>query len=55
MRDTVRYAVGFGPFGDVAHRLFVARDVAAIFDHRARVLGPLLAADLAARRAPAGS
>jgi len=44
MRDTVRYAIGFGPFGDVSHRAFVARDVAAIFDHRARVLGPLLAA-----------
>ena len=48
MRDTVRYAIGFGPFGDVAHRAFVARDVAAIFDHRARVLAPLLAAHLAA-------
>jgi hypothetical protein len=54
MRDTVRYAIGFGPFGDLAHRAFVARDVAAIFDHRARVLGPLLAADVARRAAPGG-
>jgi len=54
MRDTVRYAIGFGPFGDLAHRAFVARDVAAIFDHRARVLGPLLAADVARRAVPAG-
>jgi len=51
MRDTVRYAIGFGPLGELAHRLFVGRDVAAIFDHRAQVLGPLLAADVAKRRA----
>ncbi len=42
MRDTVRYAVGFGPLGELANRLLVARDVAAIFDHRARAIGPLL-------------
>ena len=35
MRDEVRYAIGFGPLGALAHRLFVARDVAAIFDFRA--------------------
>jgi ligand-binding SRPBCC domain-containing protein len=34
MRDVVRYALPFGPLGAVAHRLFVARDLAAIFDHR---------------------
>jgi ligand-binding SRPBCC domain-containing protein len=34
MRDTVRYAIGFGPFGAVAARAFVHRDVAAIFDFR---------------------
>jgi hypothetical protein len=32
--DTVRYAIGFGPLGELANRLFVARDVAAIFDFR---------------------
>ena len=34
MRDIVRYAIPFGPLGDVAHRLFVQRDVEAIFDFR---------------------
>ena len=34
MRDTVRYALPYGPLGQVAHRLFVARDLAAIFDVR---------------------
>src|SRR3954447_2998558 len=30
MRDTVRYAIGFGPLGDLAHALFVRRDVEEI-------------------------
>ena len=34
MRDTVRYALPFGPLGTVAHRLFVKRDVERIFDYR---------------------
>jgi ligand-binding SRPBCC domain-containing protein len=34
MRDTVRYAIGFGPFGALAARAFVHRDIAAIFDFR---------------------
>jgi ligand-binding SRPBCC domain-containing protein len=34
MRDTVRYALPLGPLGAAAHRLFVRRDLAAIFDHR---------------------
>ena len=34
MRDTVRYALPFGPLGEVAHRLFVRRDVERIFDYR---------------------
>jgi ligand-binding SRPBCC domain-containing protein len=34
MRDTVRYALPFGPLGALAHRLLVARDLAAIFDFR---------------------
>jgi ligand-binding SRPBCC domain-containing protein len=42
MTDTVRYAIGLGPFGDLAHRLFVGRDVASIFDHRARVVPALV-------------
>ena len=35
MRDTVRYAVGFGVLGEIARRAVVARDVAAIFAFRA--------------------
>jgi ligand-binding SRPBCC domain-containing protein len=34
MRDTVRYALPFGPLGAVAHRLLVQRDLARIFDFR---------------------
>jgi ligand-binding SRPBCC domain-containing protein len=43
MRDRVRYAVGFGPLGELAHRLLVRRDVEAIFDFRAREIPGLLA------------
>lgn len=53
MTDTVRYSVGFGPAGALAQRLFVDRDVAAIFDYRASVIGPLLAADIERRAAAA--
>lgn len=34
MRDIVRYAMPFGPLGEVAHRLFVRRDLERIFDFR---------------------
>lgn len=34
VRDTVRYALPLGPLGEAAHRLFVARDLRAIFDYR---------------------
>ena len=34
MRDIVRYALPYGPLGQLAHRLLVARDLAAIFDFR---------------------
>ncbi|PTL54915.1 SRPBCC family protein [Paraconexibacter algicola] len=51
MTDTVRYAIGFGPLGDLAHTLFVRRDVEAIFEHRARVTPALVAADIARRAA----
>jgi len=43
MTDTVRYAIGFGPLGEVAHRLFVRRDLHAIFDFRREAIVPLLA------------
>jgi ligand-binding SRPBCC domain-containing protein len=38
MRDTVRYAIGFGPIGDLVHRLVVRRDLEAIFDYRAAAI-----------------
>ena len=34
MRDTVRYALPFGPLGEIAHRLLVRRDLERIFDYR---------------------
>jgi ligand-binding SRPBCC domain-containing protein len=34
MRDTVRYAIGLGPLGELAHRLVVRRDLEAIFAFR---------------------
>ena len=43
MRDTVRYAVGFGVAGEVVRRAVVARDVAAIFAFRAERVPGLVA------------
>ena len=34
MTDTVRYALPFGPLGELAHRLLVKRDLERIFDFR---------------------
>ncbi len=42
MRDEVRYALPFGRLGDLARRLFVGRDVEAIFDFRAKRILELL-------------
>ena len=50
MVDTVRYSVGYGPAGELAWKLFVKGDVEEIFDYRASVIGPLLAADIERRR-----
>jgi ligand-binding SRPBCC domain-containing protein len=44
MRDTVRYAVGFGALGELARRTLVARDVEAIFAYRAERVPDLVAA-----------
>lgn len=38
MRDRVRYALPYGPLGEVARRLFVARDLERIFDFRERAV-----------------
>jgi ligand-binding SRPBCC domain-containing protein len=42
MRDTVRYSLGFGELGELAHRLLVRRDLDAIFDFRERRVPALL-------------
>jgi hypothetical protein len=42
MRDTVRYAIGFGALGRLAARAFVHRDVASIFVHRREAVDALL-------------
>ena len=44
MRDTVRYAIGFGPFGEVARRAVIERDLDAIFAFRAERVPALVAA-----------
>lgn len=38
IRDAVRYALPFGPMGEVAHALFVRRDLNAIFAYRERAI-----------------
>lgn len=38
MRDTVNYAIGFGPIGDLAHRLFVKQKLRKIFGYRREIL-----------------
>ena len=42
MTDTVRYAIGWGPFGELAARAFVHRDVQGIFDFRREAVVPAL-------------
>ena len=44
MRDAVRYGIGFGALGDLAHRTLVRRDLEAIFDFRARTVPALVQA-----------
>jgi ligand-binding SRPBCC domain-containing protein len=51
MRDTVRYALGFGPVGELAHRALVRRDLDAIFDFRAQRVPALLGRATATERA----
>ena len=38
MRDHVHYAVGFGPFGAIAHAFFVRRKLVEIFNYRRQAL-----------------
>jgi ligand-binding SRPBCC domain-containing protein len=41
--DRVRYAIPFGPAGELARALFVADDLERIFDHRREAVAALLA------------
>jgi ligand-binding SRPBCC domain-containing protein len=43
IRDHVRYALPLGPLGELAHRLFVRRDVERIFDYRREAVASRLA------------
>jgi ligand-binding SRPBCC domain-containing protein len=43
IRDRVRYALPLGPLGELAHRLFVRRDVERIFDYRREAVAVRLA------------
>ena len=43
VRDSVRYALPLGPLGGLAHRLFVARDLRRIFDHRLASVSKVMA------------
>src|SRR4051794_65003 len=44
MRDTVRYAIGFGVAGEIARRTVVRRDLEAIFEFRAERVPELVRA-----------
>ena len=55
MTDVVRYAIGFGPLGALAHRLFVRHDVEAIFDFRRQALAMRSASPSASGRPAAGT
>jgi len=41
-RDRVRYRVGFGPLGEVAHAVLVSRDLGRIFDFRREAIEDLI-------------
>ncbi len=43
IRDRVRYGLPLGPLGELAHRLFVRRDVERIFDFRREAVAARLA------------
>lgn len=41
IRDVVTYALPFGPFGQIAHALFVRRQLQHIFDHRRQAIAKI--------------
>jgi ligand-binding SRPBCC domain-containing protein len=51
IRDRVRYALPLGPLGELAHRLFVGRDVERIFDYRQEAVATHMASTSAPPRA----
>jgi ligand-binding SRPBCC domain-containing protein len=44
LSDRVRYSLPFGPFGEIAHTLFVRRDLERIFDFRRDAVAAALGA-----------
>lgn len=52
MIDDVEYAIGFGPLGELAHRLFVERTLAHIFDYRREAIEEALALAPGSRAEP---
>jgi ligand-binding SRPBCC domain-containing protein len=42
VRDTVRYAIPFGPLGELAHATFVEADLRKVFDYRQRAVASLM-------------
>jgi ligand-binding SRPBCC domain-containing protein len=43
IRDTVKYSLSLGPFGRIAHALFVRRSLLRIFNHRKDVIAGVFA------------
>ena len=46
VRDIVHYALPLGPFGALAHAVFVRRDLAAVFEYRRQQIDRLASAEL---------
>jgi hypothetical protein len=46
IHDRVRYAIPYGPLGELAHSLFVRRDLERIFDFRRDALAAHFATNL---------
>jgi ligand-binding SRPBCC domain-containing protein len=38
MRDLIHYGLGFGPFGEIAHAVFVRKKLKSIFGFRREIL-----------------
>ncbi len=54
IRDTVLFRMPYGPLGEIAHRVLVARDLERIFDYRRDAVARLLGGR-PSTLAPAGS